>query len=438
MPQNLTTTELVRFEAAGLDDLTAATQKYADLATECEERVKKFAAAVKDGSFTKLTDEVTKAAHQSDLLQAKFRNQILTQNLNTGAFFKHAQAIAATTKEYEKLQKVARLQTAIAERGRLGGFLAANQPAVQTLQRTATGTVAAATGIGMGLVRSGLQGTVEGYRLEYAYTRLARQAAAVATPAVNALADAIGNLASRFERLTNRQQNAILYTGLAVTGIAALGFAIKGLVAVGGAVMTLGRGVGLIGAAGAAGVGGATTAAGGAAAGAAAARGGFLAMAARYLPPIAAAYSVGQGVTGGYYSDLRAKGNNRAIAGLGALGGGAIDLLTSALTLGQVDYTEYHRKRGRFGGTGTDDPAKKRDVSLLQYEARDVGETYGILQQEILKVTAAGDREKAEGLAAAKETADAVKEIRSLLLTAITPSAGRSIDSILSAVDRLR
>lgn len=432
MPQNLTTTELVRFEAAGLDDLTAATQKYADLATECEERVKKFAAAVKDGSFTKLTDEVTKAAHQSDLLQAKFRNQILTQNLNTGAFFKHAQAIAATTKEYEKLQKVARLQTAIAERGRLGGFLAANQPAVQTLQRTATGTVAAATGIGMGLVRSGLQGTVEGYRLEYAYTRLARQAAAVATPAVNALADVIGNLASRFERLTNRQQNAILYTGLAVTGIAALGFAIKGLVAVGGAVMTLGRGVGLIGAAGAAGVGGATTAAGGAAAGAAAARGGFLAMAARYLPPIAAAYSVGQGATGGYYSDLRAKGNNKLVAGAGALGGGLLDLVT----LGE--FTEYHRKRGRFGGTGKDDPAKKRDVSLLQYEARDVGETYGILQQEILKVTAAGDREKAEGLAAAKETADAVKEIRSLLLTAITPSAGRSIDSILSAVDRLR
>ncbi len=85
-----------------------------------------------------------------------------------------------------------------------------------------------------GFARAGLAGTVEGERLEFLMNRLSREVANLFIPAISSATKALEGLVSKFQHLSNAQQNAIGKSVLiaggmmgAVRAISAMGFAVN-------------------------------------------------------------------------------------------------------------------------------------------------------------------------------------------------------------------
>lgn len=517
MPTSETNVELVRFEAAGISQVQAATEHYAEKVAEAEARTRALAASVKDGSFGRYAERMEAAARAQERLTAAARNSVLARGLASGETLQHARVLAmhgriqqqlrtrelqqrlsdptivkeavlvrgeeqgrrrlqdqfdarvrnnvldrdvasgavgrqardmaALNREYEKLARQARMQELVGEHGRWGAVLRENAAQVQTLKTTALVGYGLMTAGVLGFVRAGLAGTVESYRMELQMQRLSRQVAAIAAPALNVLSNTVGKIADRFHRLSGPQQDFLLKLGLvAVVGVPVLAFVGKLTAAVialraaylsAAAAQALMGGGGALGAAGAAGTAAATArqglSAGGAIAGTAVAAGGAAAgqlaaqqaaqragtqatagavggavaagtagaaaggsrlaalgkTALRLAPPVAAAAAVGDAATGGYFDVLRKKGNNQLTSGLGALGAGAMNLLSQPLALfGEKTFGEHFREkaekegfRGKEGG--------HRNVSPLIVGEGDLGGNVSRIQEEVLKVTSA-------------------------------------------------
>jgi hypothetical protein len=202
-----------------------------------------------------------------------------------------------------------------------------NAAGLLLLQRAAGGVLGATVAMGVGLARSGFAGTVQGYRLEYAWLRLSRQLAAVAIPAIEKLAGWIGKAAGWFERLSGTQQDSVLKFGLLAAGALAFGGALRTVVAVGGAVVgilrTIGATAGIAGAAAGVGVAGAAlatapVAAGGVGAGSAVAAGAGAGLLSRF-----GAGALAAGIPMAIGATAAATGYRSEILGGGALYGAA-------------------------------------------------------------------------------------------------------------------
>lgn len=415
-----------------------------------EARNRQQAIAMESGAAARHLGIVTRLNREYELSQLKLRNQASAADLASGAFFKHAQAIAAVKRESEALNRRAHVQQLIAEHGRVGGVARAIAPSMMMVGRGA-GLLGLAAGVGM--ARSGLGGTAEGVRLEYQWTRLARQLAAVGIPAFELLANTVGRVAGWFERLSGRQQDLFLKMGLVVVGAGLLAGALKGVVMVGSALAftlrTLGVAAGLSaagstaaagttaaaagvagtaglagvagglgGGAGAAGAGAAGAGAAGAAAAGAAGAGAAGAAAAtrasrlgrvarfagRAVLPAAAVAEAGAELFSdrGFYEMERRRGTSRLGSGLATVGHMGLNLATFG----------YHgrrlRERGEdlgpslvgslFGGSET--PRPRRDVTTFGNTEGELGSAATKIQEKLLEASVARaeeDRERREG-----------------------------------------
>src|SRR4051812_43832600 len=120
---NETVVEVVRFTESGLDELTARTRTYAEQVDEATRRTHVLAGAVNDPAFLRHTQQLAQVNRQYDLLAMKARNVTLRADLQSGAFYRNAVAVAHLNKEHKALQKEAGLLTLVAEHGKLGALL---------------------------------------------------------------------------------------------------------------------------------------------------------------------------------------------------------------------------------------------------------------------------------------------------------------------------
>lgn len=422
-----------------------------------------YAARLDSGELTRQTAAARQLNHEYDLMRQRAGNQVLAKDLASGTIARRAAETAQLRRETEELEKRARLTSLAAEHGRFGAVLRENAGQIQTLKTAALVGYGAIAGSVLGLVRAGLQGTVEGYRLEYAWTRLGRQAAGVAVPAVDKVSNTVGALAGKFERLSSSQQDTILNLGLLALAAGPVVGMARALAAVGGAAVGLGRGAAAVlglRAAPAAGGGlaaamrtapGAAALAGAEAAGAVAgvappagpgflagnpllagglllgggalanqagggglggavaaggaaygfSGGGGLRGAGRVGLPLLVGSALADSFTERYYSMLRARGENKLFAGIGTLGGGLLNTLTFG------SFADRLRETGQLPGP---EAGKHRDVSPLQVGLDELGGGHQRIQEEVLKVTSAAAQEQRD-----REVVDQLREINKKL-----------------------
>lgn len=390
---------------------TSAAKAYTDTLDRRTRQVK--AATVAQTAYSKQVDAATK------------RTRELAASLRDGSYARHAGQMAVINREYARLQQTAKVTSLVAEHGRLGAAVRLNRAEYQTLGRAALYGVGGIAAMGFSLARAGLAGTVEGYRLEYAWTRLGRQVAGVAVPAVEKVSGAVGWAARQFETMNKRQQDNVLTFGLLAAGAVAAAGAIRTVATIGGAAVAvvggmraaMGVGAGAAaagglaagGAAGAAGGGAAAGVAGGAAAGAAGrgllARGaGFAAK--RLIPAAAVGYAAHEAATGGYYSDARGRGKNKFTAGASAVAGGIAD----TMTFGYYGRSQEEKRSGAAA-----DKARSQ-VTPLQVATDEIGGAFQRIQEEVLKVTSA-DNQKYAGTP--PEMVESIKKIEAMFEKAV-------------------
>lgn len=239
MPTNESIHEVVRFTQSGLDEIDTRTRAYAEQLKTADERARLLADSLGDPVYARHASRMSEAARATERATQALRNQQRAADLASGAFAQHARQMAAITRESERLARAERLASLVSAHGRFGGVIRNNAAELSMLGRTLGLTTAAGVALGVGLARSGLQGTVEGYRLEYAWLRLSRSVAAIAVPAIDKLASVLHRVAGWFEKLSGPQQDAIMKMGLLTVGAMALGSALSGVVTVGSAAVRI-------------------------------------------------------------------------------------------------------------------------------------------------------------------------------------------------------
>lgn len=430
MAQNEQVVEVVRFTSSGLDEIDAQTKSFADELKAAEERAGAMARALGSPAFARHAQRMSELARVTDRNALALRNQQRAADLSSGAFQRQAAAMGALNKESARLGRMETMAGLVAQHGRFGAVVRNNAAELTLLGRVMGGTLGAGVALGVGLARSGLQGTVEGYRLEYAWLRLSRAVAGIAVPAVEKLAEWVGKAAGWFERLSGRQQDTILKIGLFTAGTLAAVAALKSMIVVGGAAMSVLRGIGLAsmvgGGAGA--VGGAAAATGNAGAalasrglmtgaamnagaglaGGAAASGsrGLLARAAPALAPVAvgaAAVAMSEDRLnknegpGAYYNRLREGGRSRLGAGFSVFGK-SLEMLGTKTGLLDESTVEGEKK-------------KRRDISPLQVAQDEAGGAHMRIQEELLKVSAAQMEKQKEAQEVQKQELELRKQL---------------------------
>lgn len=388
---NDTIVEIVRFQEAGLDAISARTAAFAKQLDEATKRGKALSEALGDPAFARHASRMAELNRHAERGAVAIKNQQRAADLASGAFSKHAAAMGRLSAESRKLDQQESLAALVAQHGRFGGVIRHNAAQLSLLGRVAMGVTGMGVAMGVGLVRSGLQGTVQGYQLERAWTRLARQLAAIAIPAVEQLASWIGRLASWFQSLSGSQQDNILKFGLLAAGGLALVGVLKTIITVGAAARTVLASVGA-----SAGLG----ALGGTAVGAAGSR--ALGMALPVVGAATAAYALAESSgdrlnpsegPGDYYARKRAEGRSR-LGAIASTAGTALGFVGRELFGGKESFVE-DAKTGK----------KHRDVTPLQVAQDEAGGAHMRIQEELLKVTS--DRTDAE-----RELKESIDELR--------------------------
>lgn len=406
-------------------------------------RNQQFAAGAASGAVQKQAAAVQQLNRQYDAMQAKARLQAQAADLASGAYARNARALADVRREQQALDQQARVTDLVAERGRFGAFKELARPHAQRLG----GVTQQGVGFGLGLMRQGLSGTVEGFQLDRAWQRLARQVAAVAIPAIEMMSRGVNRVAGWFEKLSGKNQELLLQVGLVAVGFGMVSRVFGLVTTAGGALVGLLRAAGMVGAAGAAaggaaagggllaagapaalaaaGGGGAAAkllmggglAAGGVAAGAtgfgteALAAGGLLGATAgvmgrtagssalkagargalRFAAPVAAGLSAYEGYE--TYRDRRGRGESRLEAGAKAVAHGAVDFASFGML------SLYDRDKKATDGA----EKKRRDVTPLHVGELEAGGSAGLIQEEVLKAIVAREEERKAAEEAATE-----------------------------------
>lgn len=188
---NETQFELVRFEADGLEEVTEQTREFSRELTATEKRYADLA-----------------------------------RRINSPAFGRHAQQMAAVNRQYERAkqleQQMVRKADLQSRYGNIGGALAAWGE-----RSGATGLAARVGGIGAGavtgLAAKGLSGSAEMALLEQRMDRLAKAIAGAAVPAVERLTSWAEKLEDATRSMSGRQQQAVAGIGGAAIAGAAVG-----------------------------------------------------------------------------------------------------------------------------------------------------------------------------------------------------------------------
>ena len=180
--------------------LPSRAKAYAEQIANLADQTDRYRELLDDSAWQRWQQQLDVQTRRAERVTLAVRNQRLAMAVATGEVGRHAAGVAALSREYDSLQKQAKLQELVAVHGVWGGVMRNNADGLGRLKTVATVAYAGFVGLTAGLIRSGLQGTVEGYRLEMAWTRLGRQVAAIAIPAIDTLAKTIGSVAGWLEK----------------------------------------------------------------------------------------------------------------------------------------------------------------------------------------------------------------------------------------------
>jgi hypothetical protein len=157
--------ELVTFRASGLEEINSRLKAFQKETEEAQRRQKALMGLMNDPKYQQHAQKIATINRQTELMALKLRNVQLAADVASGALGRHTAATAKLNAEHAKLQKQANLQALIAEHGKFGGLLKHHAAEFATLKNVATLGYLSLTGMAVGLVHAGLQGTVEGARL---------------------------------------------------------------------------------------------------------------------------------------------------------------------------------------------------------------------------------------------------------------------------------
>jgi hypothetical protein len=182
--------------------------------------------------FQKRLDETNKSA------------ELLKKALDSGAYAKVSQQVAAANAQLDQLNARARQIDLEARFGKIGAMaILAKEKSGQLFDviRQGVALVAGPAAIGfgiltgtiMGFVRAGLDGSVQGYRLNLMFSMLSKEIAGVFLPVVERVTDWIQSAVGWFQRLTGQQQAMLRVTTLVAAGVLGVTVAVGGLIIAG-------------------------------------------------------------------------------------------------------------------------------------------------------------------------------------------------------------
>lgn len=274
MPTNEIVSEVLRITSTGIDETSAKLKVFGDDLDQAAKRQKILQDLMGDNTYAKHVQDVNnlnrayrqdlaimenrtaamaaqsgvaarhglvmqQLARQGSIVTASIRNQATAADLASGAYLRDARAISAVRREAEILNKQAGFQMMVAEHGQFGAVIKSNEQELRFLGSTAMGALNSVSGMSMGLMRAGLSGTAEGYRLSLAFERLGQSMAGIIVPVVNSISRGLGMVTGWFRSMTGDQQKWIL-------GFTLAGAAMGPLIKMGSLLLTTFRGIGAI------------------------------------------------------------------------------------------------------------------------------------------------------------------------------------------------
>ncbi|VTT99004.1 unnamed protein product [Gemmataceae bacterium] len=420
-----------------MPDPNSMNSAFAAAVTQREAEAKQ-AAGQQAEALAKLTRRYGEQATAIERVRAATTH--LGRSLRDGTAVRAARDMAQLTREAQRYRREIELT---ARYGRVGGLIARHE---QKLGLTESAARYASSGV-RSLYNRGMSNTVEQGRRELETNLLGREVAAIFKPVSDVTTDLTKRLRKFMEGLGEGGQSALMLGGLGVAGV--LGGAslmrggMLGRVALGGGAVAAGSAAGL-------GVGEMAS-------GALAAKylwdsrkaappplpasatppgvkptsprgGGFLASLAGG-PLIAAlataAMSVPETLDGGYYEELRKRGNNPVTSMLGAFGGGVMDTIshgTKALGITDKTYGEAFREKYPAAKEAHDAAMKKRTRVTPQGGGfQELGSGYDQIAEAFGKVYSAEDAaNKDETAKKTAEMAARLESIEKMVATVLT------------------
>jgi hypothetical protein len=360
--------------------------------------------------------------------------EAMGKSLRDGSLVRATRDMERFRREEARYRREAEMRSRYGDR--VGGFFAKNEKPLHMLESAAR-TLMAKTD---SLYNRGMQGTVEQGRREMELNLLGREVASIFKPLSDATTDATRGLRKWMQGLSKSEQNLLMGAGVGVAGI------------LGAVAMRRGGGLGALALGSGAGL------AGGMGLGEAASLGltakalydmkkptgmpplaetpkptpptktpggrisGFLGSVAPFTGsmalPIVNAVSLYKGATGGYYDELRARGNNRLTSILGAGGGGLMDTISEPLKMfGLINKTYGEAFREKFPvakRAHEEDEEAKRRVMMQGGGFQESGAGYEQLAVEFGKVAMPEEKKAGEG-----EMAKTLTEIAKMLATVV-------------------
>lgn len=365
------------FKSKGLSDLTDAIHEFEAATVAATDKHVSLSKVISDETFQKAGTDLRAAREQTQqLISVESQRISLAYRLNavkSGNYANEIRALGQLAKEREKIEKLEKRAGLVQKYGKVGGAIAYH---ADTKAAKALGGVAAvAAGSIVASAKSGFSGTVEGNRLALEFKLISRELAGAFKPAIDLVTRSLQNFRMWLEKLSPGGQARLMlgaggvaaYVGanmlkrslvsLGILGAAKVGETVGG--AVGGGAAAWGKnlvrasvlpaitttlGINREAMAGAAAIGGTTAAIAGKS---------ILKGASKLALPFAIAEVIKESTTGGYYSAIRGRGENKATAMMGAIGGAAMDFVTFG------GYGESFRKKyaqdvrdGEAGGPG--------------------------------------------------------------------------------------
>jgi hypothetical protein len=332
---NQTIVELVKFTADGADDIVAVTKQLTDEANKATKAYEALKKVISDPTTRtaarNLEVQRQNSASLANVEAKRLDLAVRKQRLSSGAYAQEARGLQQVAREQEKVERMERRAQLAAKYGRVGGAVAhvGESMAARGLGRAAAGIA----GVTIASAKSGFSGTVEGNRLALELKLVSRELAGAFKPALEIATKGLQNLRTWLSKLNPQQQNQLALGAIGIAGVAGAHLLSKAVLGVGlGAAVRGGLSSPLALPLLAAGAGygreatGVAAAYGGVRAGMAGRS--ILRGAARVAGPFAALSAIHDAGTGGFYSGLRGRGENKFVSALGAAGGGLLDLIT--------------------------------------------------------------------------------------------------------------
>ncbi len=223
MATNETIIELVKFTAAGTNDVVAAAKMLADESNKAAAAHAELAKAIADPGVRDNAVSLELVRRSTAALTAietkRLDLTVRRQRLTSGAFATELRGTQLLGREKEKVERAERRAGLNAQYGRVGG--AAAYYADTKAARFAGGAAVGIAGTAVAAAKGGFSGTVEGNRLALEFKLVSRELAGAFKPAIEIVTKALQNFRHWLEKLSPQRQNQLALVGGGVLTLAA-------------------------------------------------------------------------------------------------------------------------------------------------------------------------------------------------------------------------